>query len=1153
MGGLEVIEGWECRDLEVYNTEENELYYYVRKMKRSEACVENYNAHIFLSFFLDEETLRKDWEQINDYVAVHVQSKVDKLIEKSNFYLCLYVAGEVSCSIKEQIEGDSFSAKKYIFNGKNKSIIDCCDEVEHRIFSIDMDEKKSIAAKLTGIELQNFRVYEDNFKVNFQDKNKLPASLVAIYAKNGVGKTSLFDGVEYALKGEIGRLEDLKEKGKGAIFHNRNHASEDAYVKLKLDNGKDIQRNISKVAEQGNDCRRNPPIMGKELVGEPERWNQIILPHDKIDTFVSAKKPTERYKEWVKSTDCFKTQDLDFIETHRKVKATESTYRAIETKIEELSLKVQALRQQETGLEVWKTLIQQYNEENQNRQLKIGGCIDGRTYDSLRNLAFQYMRELEEDELKPIKVKVSTGEKILSRGVSIYQDSIASVVVREKALLDIEDKIKRRSEYNEILLKCSENQQKLVDTTQKIAPIGKIEAYGKEIVLEKKDLYERQGAEIERLQLLLESTAIEERELQENILQLNSNIAELKKKIAKENVKHGLKSLREQYDSEESQLEECEEIEAQLTICLTKILVELQEKKQFIQRIREIYLPEEIGELRKNPFPDLMLIFKSEKVQELQRLCDFYENNLESRERWQKKLQEIQMGQVELEELCNLGRVYLNKHQEADSCPLCHTPFESWEVLFRKVNEIKELNQEFVQDEIEQISRNMLRIAGEYAQTNQEFEIERTKKLIVIQSEIQNLSEQQAKNFDETTKIKSRRTVIQSRHDYITKTLIEAGVSLEGSSEKASAAWLAEGEAKLNKEIVAMQLAGERQSVIAEEKRHLEELRHRQKEIVGNLNLFQNVKFLSEQSSEFDLEKEKQRLNEKLTEIQEEAKQLNEQLAVYKDVNQRDVDSYLEEYNLEKILIQKDREMVEECSIFPDLREGKALETQREWKGLCYRFEQSLEKLRQICEENGARVYFEEYRVCNEELKVQKERRSEKESEKTILMTQFEEKRKQLEEKLKTHFSQTIINEIFRKISPHQIMRNIDYKLSFNDKDEPELSIEVKGGEDNGQQDFYRPEWFFSSAQLNTVAFSSFFSRALQAEELPIKTIFIDDPVGHFDDINILGFADLLRSVLENYNCQIVISTHDEKVFRILERKLNSDYYSSCFINLPLK
>ena len=64
-------------------------------------------------------------------------------------------------------------------------------------------------------------------------------------------------------------------------------------------------------------------------------------------------------------------------------------------------------------------------------------------------------------------------------------------------------------------------------------------------------------------------------------------------------------------------------------------------------------------------------------------------------------------------------------------------------------------------------------------------------------------------------------------------------------------------------------------------------------------------------------------------------------------------------------------------------------------------------------------------------------------------------------------------------------------------------------------KEFYRPETYFSTAQLNTVAFSSFFGRALSANNLPVKAICIDDPIGHFDDMNIWEFTDMIRCILE--------------------------------------
>ena len=150
---------------------------------------------------------------------------------------------------------------------------------------------------------------------------------------------------------------------------------------------------------------------------------------------------------------------------------------------------------------------------------------------------------------------------------------------------------------------------------------------------------------------------------------------------------------------------------------------------------------------------------------------------------------------------------------------------------------------------------------------------------------------------------------------------------------------------------------------------------------------------------------------------------------------------------------------------------------------------------------------------------------------------------------LKDYFSQTVMSEIYQKIDPHDIMKNISYHLDFSEKNEPQLFIKVCEL-NKSSEEFYRPEVYFSTAQLNTVAFSSFFGRALTASDMPIKTICIDDPIGHFDDMNILGFTDMIRSILETQDCQIIMSTHDEKVFQIMERKLDDTYYNTSFIRL---
>ncbi|MCC5422533.1 hypothetical protein, partial [Clostridium botulinum] len=153
--------------------------------------------------------------------------------------------------------------------------------------------------------------------------------------------------------------------------------------------------------------------------------------------------------------------------------------------------------------------------------------------------------------------------------------------------------------------------------------------------------------------------------------------------------------------------------------------------------------------------------------------------------------------------------------------------------------------------------------------------------------------------------------------------------------------------------------------------------------------------------------------------------------------------------------------------------------------------------------------------------------------------------KEQIELNVENVFSGKTMNKIYKKIEPHKTFRSLKYEISFNKKDQAELYI--KGTNSSHTQDIL-PELFYSSAQLNTVALSIFLGGALSIDKPEINTIFIDDPIGHFDDINVLAFIDLLRTIISTSGWQIIISTHDESLFDLLQNKLSSEYYSSKFI-----
>lgn len=158
----------------------------------------------------------------------------------------------------------------------------------------------------------------------------------------------------------------------------------------------------------------------------------------------------------------------------------------------------------------------------------------------------------------------------------------------------------------------------------------------------------------------------------------------------------------------------------------------------------------------------------------------------------------------------------------------------------------------------------------------------------------------------------------------------------------------------------------------------------------------------------------------------------------------------------------------------------------------------------------------------------------------------YENAKNIIEKNISYLFNTSLMNDFYKKIDPHPIMNNIKFKLKFNNDDKPELEILV----DDGKQEQYLPEWYFSSAQLNVVALSTFLGRASSLEDAPVNTIFIDDPIGHFDDMNIIAFVDLLRSLVEKREKQIIVSTHDEVVFNLMKRKLSDKFYKSKFIEL---
>jgi DNA repair protein SbcC/Rad50 len=52
------------------------------------------------------------------------------------------------------------------------------------------------------------------------------------------------------------------------------------------------------------------------------------------------------------------------------------------------------------------------------------------------------------------------------------------------------------------------------------------------------------------------------------------------------------------------------------------------------------------------------------------------------------------------------------------------------------------------------------------------------------------------------------------------------------------------------------------------------------------------------------------------------------------------------------------------------------------------------------------------------------------------------------------------------------------------------------------------------------------------------------------DSVNVLSFIDLLRTIALDFDRQLVITTHNESLFKLIQQKINPSYCNSKFIEL---
>ena len=85
----------------------------------------------------------------------------------------------------------------------------------------------------------------------------------------------------------------------------------------------------------------------KDIVGlkkDNNKWDNILLPHAKIDSFISASKPEERYIEWFNSTPELNEERKYFERIGKDISVIDKSLIEIKKKLQDWKMKGRNLK-----------------------------------------------------------------------------------------------------------------------------------------------------------------------------------------------------------------------------------------------------------------------------------------------------------------------------------------------------------------------------------------------------------------------------------------------------------------------------------------------------------------------------------------------------------------------------------------------------------------------------------------------------------------------------------------------------------------------------------------------------------------------------------------------------------------------------------------
>ena len=1006
---------------------------------------------------------------------------------------------------------------------------------------VNIAPEKREYSRLTRLRIGNFRAYKRTQEFD------LDADVVVFSGPNGIGKTSLFDAIDFACTGGIARYEDLpryKSGGMKKICGNLDSEGAESYVAVDIERGGEVQKIVRYVDSAAGSTSDFGPLDRKGLL-QLLTGSSETIPGLRVDNLINLFRASHLYaQEYHDLTpDTFKRESYFSQETVSRMLAFQD-YVEAKSKVD----RVLALINTQSKRDQSEIGNLEQERESLTREIAMATESDDSTgppVDSLSQKALELLSQVGKSRLIEDREFTQRPDELLLELQSCLEEAISArdhQLVRltklnelhsqnddnhsalERLSRELEEKQKKKLAAEQELGNRRDESEHLKQACEKAnQQLSRLEEERTELNWLTREVSEYVSLQVraQSLQKSIEAPELELRELQEQLARLEER-------------KEAVEQLRDSLSTEIQSLGH----EIQDLVSLTQELLRYKEYEG-----RDAHLKKEIVRSDQEVSGLKTLILKSTRsVKELESESEHLQNSVES----------LQLQASEKQKaLDNIERWIKDA-----TCPVCgvnhgktdelHRRFEEQrgkrsgaleKALYALNSSRKSLGEMRTHVDVQRIQLEEL----QESRTALSKEIEELQKLMAnSQSLAVGLGFEGVDKIDDSLvqkRIKACEEELEVLHGRRSSADLQLNQLSKEINDRISQKDKAETtRSDLNADLALLKLEMERIEGPAR---------------AANRDIQQDVEhFQTEQDT---LSAKADTIEAEISERKRECEQLKAKQAAW------DLASEQEEENFE-LLTQRIGELAsEEKSLRSSIREYQLLveEAGLEKGAQHERIEQEEQLVKSA---RGALMSFRD-KAVDLRVALDATRSSAIVAQSKNKLERVKASLKELQKRCETLQSwrsffrkvgddvdavrQGSVTNYIRVFGP--LASNIQARLRsayrFGDIELSSESgnISVRVGRADSKEK-YHPSDYFSESQMQIAMLSLFLSAALTQNWSRFAPILLDDPVEHFDDLNCYSLLDLIKSIKASAvnGRQVLISTCDDRLFRLMRQRFSA-------------